>query len=362
MQYPDKNGRFYILRCEPHGVHFKSKAIAGAAKHLDTELHGRQGRKWEHALETLGVEVLNCSEALMRKNNEMLQKDINEGRYKVLNRTSAWKLAKRSSMPKVPKVPKGRPAPKSRAQNGETSSTAGARRTTARKQAFEGVADPVGGEVYLGVWGRQGWYAVVLLPRGPDFGDPRFSSTGIPGTLRNTRLLKKVPPCYKYTPGNSKLSGWAKGYEDGGPLVTERRFPVIFFDAEEFPGRCSTGWIRAKNLRPYSRAEVPYLHVVDRYVSARNKARAAGADDGEGTSEEEEDDSGESGSESESEEEGLSDGGEEDEGKEEHAAEDGDRNAQTGRERGAQSDGGDGSTRHAPNGVNGNTCGKPIFP
>ncbi|KAL2107261.1 hypothetical protein VUR80DRAFT_5465 [Thermomyces stellatus] len=134
---------------------------------------------------------------------------------------------------------------KSRVQNG--SGEAAARRTTSRNQRFEGVIDAVGGELYLRYWPRQDC---------------------IPGILLNTRPLRKVPVCYKYTPGDSELSGWTKGtkgYEDGGPPMTERRFPAISFDGE-FPRRCSAGWIQAKNLKPYSvahagRLGVPHLNI-----------------------------------------------------------------------------------------------------
>jgi len=60
---------------------------------------------------------------------------------------------------------------------------------------------------------------------------------GLQDNLASTGLLKKEaspPKCYIYgssAVGDSRRSaivGWAPGYEDGGPKVNERKFPVMF--------------------------------------------------------------------------------------------------------------------------------------
>ncbi|KAH7129915.1 hypothetical protein B0J13DRAFT_133587 [Dactylonectria estremocensis] len=57
----------------------------------------------------------------------------------------------------------------------------------------------------------------------------------LPGRIEDDDigLLKDVPECYDINPqtGHFKLHA---GYEDAGPSVTERQFPVVFFDGLDF--------------------------------------------------------------------------------------------------------------------------------
>ncbi|TGJ81629.1 hypothetical protein E0Z10_g7108 [Xylaria hypoxylon] len=79
---------------------------------------------------------------------------------------------------------------------------------------------------------------------------------GIEKSLVGTGLLDKqessLPSCYvyKYTEGstNSAIVGWSTGFEDGGPRVKDRKFPVMFFDRNV---KFSWGWVSAKSLSEF---------------------------------------------------------------------------------------------------------------
>ncbi|KAI1497939.1 hypothetical protein F5X99DRAFT_344459 [Biscogniauxia marginata] len=71
VEWPVGSGKWYILKCEAHGFHFKDRPIQGAAKHLNGKLHGFLDRNWAVAVETLGYLVVDCNEDLAGKNNQV---------------------------------------------------------------------------------------------------------------------------------------------------------------------------------------------------------------------------------------------------------------------------------------------------
>lgn len=76
------------------------------------------------------------------------------------------------------------------------------------------------------------------------------------------RLTHCIPSCYRVSTrrGLTVTTGWAAGYEDGGPRVREGKFPVIFLERHlkvssdgtcfELPDKHALlGWMEARNLR-----------------------------------------------------------------------------------------------------------------
>lgn len=316
IEYPPNSSKFYIFYCEEHGVHFTTNALVGAAKHLNGEQHNNQRRSHENAIKTLGYEVLNCTTALAEMNNAALTESIQNGTYTVFNRNKlrrAEKEAYAASGANVMPTPQG----SLRARNNATetgsvpSPTPGASEPppkTRKRKSFDGVSEPLVGEVYFGCWSKNRWFVVLLLPRGEAFGDPTFEDLNLPGGLINTGLLGgKIPRCYKYSPGATELLGWSEGFGDGGRSVLERQFPIIFFDNKEFPNKCSVGWMSTKQLRPFDldddlASNTPQLDTVQEYLSTRKPLnilkrqggrREPDEDGGENPSEDEEDEVGE---------------------------------------------------------------------
>ena len=115
-----------------------------------------------------------------------------------------------------------------------------------------------------------GWYAVVLLPIGD------FETLGMLGTIADTELTKHIPVCY--SSDKKSISGWAEGYESGGPSVTKRKFPVMWFDDDQtmplegdfkIPLGNYFAWLPAGRLRAFG-AYGPDSRPVRGYDSAKS--------------------------------------------------------------------------------------------
>ncbi|RYP20318.1 hypothetical protein DL765_002881 [Monosporascus sp. GIB2] len=133
----------------------------------------------------------------------------------------------------------------------------------------DGIAEPSGifyptdSELYLAYWPEHDTkYPVMLLP----WDDLRRA--GLPGTLRDTGLLDRLPKCYKFDSTHG-ITGWAEGYEDGGRLVTKREFPVAYFDKPK-----SVGWFPAEDLSLFDFEDSKHKSIPN-YHEARDLYAAA---------------------------------------------------------------------------------------
>ncbi|KAK4074643.1 hypothetical protein Purlil1_12920 [Purpureocillium lilacinum] len=113
------------------------------------------------------------------------------------------------------------------------------------------------GDVYL-VWEQsEGWSAVLLLPTN----DP--NNDGVSATFENLGLPANPPVCYVFD-RRSNTYKWRRGYEDGGPHVTKRFYPVMYLDDHSSPTR-TTGWLAAAQFLAYddkvARSLDSYAHI-----------------------------------------------------------------------------------------------------
>ncbi|KAI1310305.1 hypothetical protein F5Y03DRAFT_392242 [Xylaria venustula] len=130
-----------------------------------------------------------------------------------------------------------------------------------QRKHVDGITDPTPGEVYLGYWPKsRSWLAVLLLPLGD------FNNIGLNGTIADTGLLNDIPPCYRYSRKAKVFRGWQDGFDDAGPFVMDRQFPVMYFD-DQFPKRSSVGWMPAKDLKLFD-PEDPSIRLTPNYGSA----------------------------------------------------------------------------------------------
>ncbi|VUC31015.1 unnamed protein product [Clonostachys rosea] len=169
---------------------------------------------------------------LAKKNNRSVQAAIADGSYK--RKTRLLDSLHKETSVKRPRSSKRRVPPKK-----PTPTIPSGR---ARKQA---VTDPLVGELYLVSWPGAKWYAGLLLP----FGD--LCRFGLRGDFESAGLLETVPDCFRYDKENKKFLGWATGYEDGGLMVSQRMFPVFYFDDEDDISSCTYGWVLATDLKPF---------------------------------------------------------------------------------------------------------------
>lgn len=92
-------------------------------------------------------------------------------------------------------------------------------------ELFQGLTNPVPGNLYMAHWPRSNeWYAVLLLPTG------NMKTAGLEGSLIDKGLMVDLPKCYRRNREKGTIGGWRKNYEDGGSLVEKRYFPVMYLD------------------------------------------------------------------------------------------------------------------------------------
>ncbi|KJZ70002.1 hypothetical protein HIM_10613 [Hirsutella minnesotensis 3608] len=132
---------------------------------------------------------------------------------------------------------------------------------------------PIPGEVYLTREGPNARSAVLLLPT------ENLHDVGVPYTLDRLGLIKHIPECYEYS-RCEKIFRWRKGYEDGGQLVHQRQYPVMYFDGLDFPRKSAVGWVAAGDLGILDLDDAKFCKLVEhagqvrRYLSEREEFRA----------------------------------------------------------------------------------------
>ncbi|KAF4474330.1 hypothetical protein CGGC5_v016860 [Colletotrichum fructicola Nara gc5] len=79
------NGLFYIISCDEHGIRFRQRALAEAAKHLQGACHGYPTVTNRLIVQSFGVRVVNCTDALALMNNACVT-EVPASRYKPTSR------------------------------------------------------------------------------------------------------------------------------------------------------------------------------------------------------------------------------------------------------------------------------------
>lgn len=263
VQYPPESDRWYILRCDVHGLHFNQNPLHGAARHMRaTEHHGpkrhldintlKAADSWSLAIQTIGLRVLDCDTTKAQQNNAVFTQALDAG-YKPLRPDSSKQLAPSKETCQI--LSRSQPALRKQEVVGDASGLA--TRAESEENDGEFITHPLEGKPYLGYWHSgsrgQGWYALVVLPLGS------FDEIGLHGSFLETELTKSIPACYDRR--NPTVLQWAEGYRAGERLVTNRRFPVMWFlDDQSFPLRKDMmaptpawyNWLPASDLRPFS--------------------------------------------------------------------------------------------------------------
>lgn len=236
------NGKFYILRCEKCGKFFNNNPLHGASIHV-----GKSHKDWEkhsNVVEVLGVRVRNCNTALMKTNNDRA--------------TAHFRSEK-----------KQRQSSAGRSTAAGTSS--GARRSfvslSGRAQrGTGGIADPIPGRVYQVFWEQKHTYGVLMLRMGD------FEGLGVEGSVESVHLAPaariKLPVCYARDVVTGTFA-WKEGYEDNGPLVMKRWFPVMFFEGHQFPENGEPGFVSADLLQPFDKSdpEIKFRRTVLKFMN-----------------------------------------------------------------------------------------------
>ena len=272
-------GKFYIFKCDTHGVHFKAPDFGGAKRHLRSPLHGYETPEPSHdiVIELMGIEVVDCTDELMKQNNDLLDKDINEGRYTVLNKSlmtsdqirEAEEAAANRKLALQDRIPVAAP---SSARDTSPAPTRGTSQETGSD--ILGVVDTKAGDPYFAYdTTREAWFVALALPRGAAFDDKTLEQLRLPKLLLHSRGLMEDPPaCYTFSKFSRQrtLHGWADGFKRHGERVRDRKFPVLFFDKTDFINKGTVAWVLAKDLRVFKpsavvASKVPQLRCVGTY-------------------------------------------------------------------------------------------------
>jgi hypothetical protein len=225
------NEKYYILKCDEHGVHFKHNPLAGAAKHLASQQHN-MSKNYAVAVDALGYLVTDCNEEKKDMNNKFVRNALDHG-YRPLNMNQLSKT-ERKSLGMDADFPVAAESQPQQDQNNApwspfSAGTQAPNQSPSAQHATRshpGISRPEPGKLYLAYWAKEKrYYAVIMLPLQGD-----LAVAGLPGhTLQSIRLMKKgAPKCFHVE--KNEIIDWTPGFEDGGPMEAKREFPVMYFD------------------------------------------------------------------------------------------------------------------------------------
>ncbi|KAJ0124810.1 hypothetical protein J7T55_006151 [Diaporthe amygdali] len=113
------------------------------------------------------------------------------------------------------------------------------------------------GSLFKKRWSLNSWHTLMVFPVGD------LNGVGLSGHISDTVLFKQEgnPKCFTYS--GKEVTGWAEGYEDGGPRVAQRVLPCLFFhdmfhvpsaeteyDVSDLPDQALLRWMKAEDLVP----------------------------------------------------------------------------------------------------------------
>ncbi|KAG6354715.1 hypothetical protein INS49_004733 [Diaporthe citri] len=157
VEFPQHSSKWYILWCNKHDMNFGEYPFSSAGCHIDSEAHGHLPRTHENCISELGVLVLGCTSKRAESNNEAYKEALQGGYKPKQGNTKSHK--------------KGRPRTSHTHNHGsiETKRRHNGSRPAGLFKPFEGIVNPVPGDVYQGAQHKPGrmepqWWLVVRLP------------------------------------------------------------------------------------------------------------------------------------------------------------------------------------------------------
>ncbi|KAI0811831.1 hypothetical protein GGR55DRAFT_90285 [Xylaria sp. FL0064] len=255
VEYPQGCNQWYILKCEEHAIRFSRNPIPGAAKHLNGRLHGYIPKSSAKAIQMLGYQVIDCNAQLADRNNTAVNRAYENG-YRPISiinpenkKPRPKQITTSDSCRKVDAttIHQGEGVPSQTNTLESNPSTPSERAcSTPQKVSREIITNPKAFHVYYCFWSAdRSFYPVMIL--GWDDQRPGGLEHGLGYTGLLDKKQSNVPSCYIYkdpkSATNAAIAGWSPGFEDGGPRVNQRKFPVMFFDEDS-----NVSWVSAKSL------------------------------------------------------------------------------------------------------------------
>lgn len=283
ISWPKGSNQWFILYCEEHGLAFGRNPLLGASRHIGSEDHQHLPEDYDFAVKILGVQVLNCDLEKANRNNAIYK--ANPINYRLSRPNPLETGESPSPSPERQRSP-------SPMQDDVQDELQDELQEDIQEDIQEdnGITDAVVGEVYRAYWKpSKSWYAAVVLPIG------KFESVTLRGSILETGLVKHIPVCYRSDSRTKAIMGWAQDYQNGGPKVKNRKFPVMYFDEGleipskgelTIPDKNLLSWVSAKNLMsldlqdPESRLVQGFQSALD-YVARLKTIRGRGSQQGE---------------------------------------------------------------------------------
>ncbi|KAJ4128034.1 hypothetical protein NW768_008318 [Fusarium equiseti] len=237
-------GDWYVVECEKHNKVFTTKnPLNGARSHLKGSSHPDSSPTTETAIRLFGRLVLNCNDGLAELNNS---------------------VAVRPSYDE-----QGHPDSEFHPPEDLTHDTVNSPQTRYSQSVLAPQVDPQPGEVFTAFWPKdKRYYAILILPW------DSFRPLGIPGweesSLQDTPHLKfpdEIPASCEYDPCTGVV-GFADAYKFGEPQAAQREYPIMYFDAAEYPWKCNYGWVPVTEMCQYdpSDSSIPHKRQVDQFL------------------------------------------------------------------------------------------------
>lgn len=155
VEFPQDSNKWFILRRDKHDMNFGEYPFSSAGCHIDSDAHGHIPRTHENCILELGVLVLGCTSERAENNNETYKEAL-QGGYKPKQGNMKLRRHRRTS-----RIPKYGSVETKQHHNGS--------RPAGLFMPFDGIVNPVPGEVYQGAQQKPGrtepqWCLVVCLP------------------------------------------------------------------------------------------------------------------------------------------------------------------------------------------------------
>lgn len=200
VEFPLTSDKWYIFYCEEHTLNFEENPYASAERHL-CHIEHRGISRGLTVMDAFAIRVLGCDRPGAHKNNIKARRWFNHIRQSPLSNNA---VASGSERP---------------------------------------ITNVVIGQFYLSRWEKTGdWHPALLLPM------VRIDRVlGSNYTLQSLGLAHQVPSCYVFDEQSGRYV-WTTGYEDGGPLVPLRIYPVLICNGGRFPSNDTAQWVYASDL------------------------------------------------------------------------------------------------------------------
>uniref|UniRef100_A0A8H7NBA9 Uncharacterized protein n=1 Tax=Bionectria ochroleuca TaxID=29856 RepID=A0A8H7NBA9_BIOOC len=222
VQFPANIGRWYMIRCEEHGIEFGgSNPLMDAAFHLGSLKHDKYSKAYKDVIEKMGIRVKHCTKSRAEQNNNAItNKAVQKSSPTSMDRTTASSRDTEDTL----YADKGLEiSPCDHVNEGNENSYV-------RRQP---------GDISLVYYCGES-IPVLVLPF------DNMLEIGINGDLKTLNLVQTMPGCCIYSQVPGKY-GWKDGYEDGGRLESFRAHPCLCLTHNTLK-LCPPLWVKGTDL------------------------------------------------------------------------------------------------------------------